>query len=306
VPSPTCCSIRVPASSANLGPGFDSLGLALDLWMRVDVERCDGPDGSVRVVACDDLLGGGNLVVEAMEATAARLGRDLPACQIAVASDIPVARGLGSSASAIVAGIHAAGFVLDTPLDSATVVDIGGEMEGHADNISASELGGATVSIRAERGWVAELLAATLPWEVVVLVPDAPAFTVEARGILPPAVPIPAAAANIGRAALLALALREGRGDLLREAMRDRLHQPYRAAIFPHLDPVIDAALGAGALGASLSGAGPTILAFAAPADTAVVAAAMERAAAANGFPGRATRRTVAGGARVETGTVAR
>lgn len=305
MPSPTSCSIRVPASSANLGPGFDSLGLALDLWMRVDVRRLDDAGGGVRVVTCDDLLGGGNLVVEAMEVTAARLGRELPACEIAVSSDIPVARGLGSSASAIVAGIHAAGFVLDIPLDSATVVDVGGEMEGHADNISASEMGGATASIRAERGWVAEVLAPALPWEVVVLIPNAPAFTVEARGILPPAVSIPDAAANIGRAAMLALALREGRGDLLREAMRDRLHQPYRAAIFPHLDPVIDAALAAGALGASLSGAGPTILAFADAADADAVAAAMERAAAANGFPGRATRLTVAGGTRIEVGTAA-
>lgn len=299
MPSPTSCSVRVPASSANLGPGFDSFGLALDLWMRVDVERRDGIDG-VRVVTCDDLLGGGNLVVEAMRVTAARLGRDLPACQIAVSSDIPVARGLGSSASAIVAGIHAAAFLLDVALDQATVVDIGGAMEGHADNISASEMGGATVSIHGERGWVAEVLASALPWDVVVLVPDAPAFTSEARGILPPAVPILDAAANIGRAALLGLALREGRGDLLREAMRDRLHQPYRAAIFPHLDPVINAALAAGALGASLSGAGPTILAFAEPAAAAAVAAAMECGAAQYGFPGRAARLAVASGTRVE------
>lgn len=304
--SPTSCSIRVPASSANLGPGFDSLGLALDLWMRVDVERLGDSSGGVRVVACDDLLGGGNLVVEAMEVTAARLGLALPACQIAVASDIPVARGLGSSAAAIVAGIHAVGFVLDVPVDSALVVDIGGEMEGHADNISASELGGATVSIRAERGWVAEVLASALPWEVVALVPDAPAFTVEARGILPAAVPIPDAVANIGRAAMLALALREGRGDLLREAMRDRLHQPHRAAIFPHLDPVIDAALASGALGASLSGAGPTILAFADADDADAVAAAMERAAAAHGFGGRAARLAVVGGATVEAHAAAR
>lgn len=306
MPSPTSCSIRVPASSANLGPGFDSLGLALDLWMQVDIQRLDDPAGGVRVTACDDLLGGGNLVVEAMQVTAARLGRDLPACRIAVASDIPVARGLGSSASAIVAGIHAAGFVLDAPLDSALIVDIGGEMEGHADNISASELGGATVSFHAEHGWVAAVLAAELPWEVVVLVPAAPAFTVEARGILPPAVPIPDAAANIGRAAMLALALREGRGELLCEAMRDRLHQPYRAAIFPHLDPVIAAALAAGALGASLSGAGPTILAFAEPGDADAVANAMERAAAAHGFAGRASRLAVASGAMVEAHAAAR
>lgn len=296
---PTSCNIRVPASSANLGPGFDSLGLALDLWMQVDVTRLTGP-GDVRVVACDDLLGGGNLVVEAMQVTADRLGMSLPSCEIAVLSDIPVARGLGSSASAIVAGIHAAGFVLDVPLSPALVVDIGGEMEGHADNISASELGGATVSIRAERGWVAEVVAPALPWEVVALVPDAPAFTHEARGILPPAVSIPDAAANIGRAAMLALALRDGRGDLLREAMKDRLHQPYRAAIFPHLEPVIDAALAAGALGASLSGAGPTILAFADTAVAAAVAIAMEAAASSHRFAGRASRLAIAGGAIVD------
>ncbi|MCO5177315.1 MAG: homoserine kinase [Thermomicrobiales bacterium] len=298
--SPLSCSIRVPASSANLGPGFDSLGMALDLWMQVDITRVDDPSGDIRVINCEDLLGGGNLVVEAMQVTANRYGRTLPACELSVRSDIPVARGLGSSAAAIVAGIHATAFLLDLELDSSDVVDIGGEMEGHADNISASELGGVTVSFRAEHGWIAEVLAAELPWTVVALVPDSPAFTSEARGILPTAIPMSDAAANIGRAAMLALALREGRSDLLRESTRDRLHQPYRAAIFPHLNPVIDAALAADALGAGLSGAGPTILAFADSADADAVATAMEATAAEHGFAGRALPLAVAPGALVE------
>jgi len=306
VHSPTSCSIRVPASSANLGPGFDSLGMALDLWMQVDITRLSDESGEIRVLNGEDLLGGGNLVVEAMQVTANRYGRTLPACELSVRSDVPVARGLGSSASAIVAGIHAAGFLLNIALESTDVVDIGGEMEGHADNISASELGGVTVSFRAEHGWIAEVLAAELPWTVVALVPDAPAFTSEARGILPTAIPMPDATANIGRAAMLALALREGRGDLLRETTRDRLHQPYRAAIFPHLNPVINAALTAGALGAGLSGAGPTILAFAEPADASAVAIAMEATAAEHGFAGRALPLAVAPGAQVEVHAAAR
>lgn len=288
-------SVHAPASSANLGPGFDSLAVALDLWLRVDVSRCSGT--AIHDAGSLDLLGGTNLVIEAMRVTAQRLGVDLPGCEISVASDIPVARGLGSSAAAIVAGVRAAALLADRPISSADVIDIAGDMEGHADNVSAAELGGVTVAMSSAGGYIAESLASDVPWIPVVFIPDSPSLTHEARGVLPEAVPLADAAANAGRSALLALALREGRADLLREAMIDRLHQPYRAAIFPHLTPCLDVAHLAGALGACLSGAGPTVLAFTTSETSGPVAQAMADAAERAGVAGNAVTLRVAGGA---------
>ena len=283
-------SVHVPGSSANLGPGFDCLGLALDLWLRVDVTP--RTDGEVRDAGSPDLLGGSNLVIEAMRNAAERRGFALTGCDVTVSSAIPVARGLGSSAAAIVAGMRAASVLAGHDLCDATLIQLAGDVEGHADNVSASVLGGATVSLHGASGYLAESLASALPWAPVVFIPDRPALTYEARGLLPGRVPMSDAAANVGHAALLAYALHTGRGDLLREAMTDRLHQPYRARIFPHLEPCIAAALAAGAAGAALSGAGPTILTLTRPDAAEAVAAAMTEAAAHVGVTGGA--RTVA------------
>jgi homoserine kinase len=285
-------SVHVPGSSANLGPGFDCLGLALDLWLRVDVTP--RADGAVRDAGSPDLLGGSNLVIEAMRNVAERRGFTLPGCEVAVSSAIPVARGLGSSAAAIVAGMRAASVLAGYQLSDAALIQLAGDVEGHADNVSASVLGGATVSLHAADGYLAESLALELPWTPVVFIPDRPALTYEARGLLPGRVPMSDAAANLGHAALLAYALHAGRGDLLREAMSDRLHQPYRARIFPHLEPCIAAALAAGAAGAALSGAGPTILALASPAAADAVASAMMKSAGCVGVTGAARTLAVA------------
>lgn len=278
-------SVTAPASSANLGPGFDCLAIALDRWTRVDARITGGAE--IVDKGSPDLLGGVNLVIDAINVTASRLGSTVPGCEIRVTSDIPVARGLGSSAAAIVAGVRLAGMLAGCgELSAQTVIDIAGEMEGHADNVSASALGGVTVAAPVENRYVAEVLTPWIPWSPVLFIPDLAAFTSEARAVLPDAIPVRDAVANISRAALLALALRERREDLLREAMRDRLHQPYRQAIFPHLRPAIDAALAAGALGACLSGAGPTLLAFARPSEEEQVGLAMAGAAHANGVHG--------------------
>ena len=277
----TSFSVHAPASSANLGPGFDCLGLALDRWLRVDVSPT--LETGIRAIGDADLLGGGDLVTEAMHVTAQRLGIKLPGCDIQVSSDIPVARGLGSSAAAIVAGMRAALELAGVGPNDALMNDIGGQMEGHADNISASVMGGVTASTLTSDGYVAVSLASELPWTPVLFIPDSHSMTHEARGVLPGAVPLADAAANIGRAVLLAHAISIGRADLLREAMIDRLHQPYRACIFPHLDSTIAGALAAGAHGASLSGAGPTVLALCDFERAEAVAAAMAGVGAANG-----------------------
>ena len=278
-------SVAAPASSANLGPGFDCMAIALDRWTRVDVRRSGGAE--IVDAGSPDLLGGGNLVIDAMQVAARHLGMNLPGCEVRITSNIPIARGLGSSAAAIVAGVQAAGLISSAgPLSNQVLIDIAGGMEGHADNVSAAVLGGITVATPAGEGFVAEVLTSSIPWSPVLFIPDAAAFTHVARAVLPQEIPMQDAIANISRSALLALALREQREDLLREAMRDRLHQPYREKLFPHLAPVIEAALCAGALGGCLSGAGPTILAFARPAGEDEVGRAMAAAAHACGVAG--------------------
>jgi homoserine kinase len=285
VRSPTSFSVFAPASSANLGPGFDCLALALDLWMRVDVVRAAQP--GIIDAGSPDLLGGANLVVEAMKMSADRLGLTLPGCEIRVTSDIPVARGLGSSAAAIVAGIRAAGALAGVEIAPEAIVDIGGQMEGHADNVSAAALGGVTGAMHSDAGYVAVVLETELPWKAVVFIPNSHSLTKDARDVLPSLVPMGDAAANIGRGVLLAHALRTRRTELVRQAMSDFLHQPYRAEIFQHLEPAMTAALDAGAVGACLSGAGPTVLALSPPDAVGSVGTAMARAAADAGVGGR-------------------
>lgn len=288
------CSVAAPASSANLGPGFDCMAIALDRWTRVDARITDGTE--IVDVGSPDLLGGANLVLEAVKVAASRLNLTIPGCEVRVTSDIPVARGLGSSAAAIVAGVRLAGQLAGRgELPDQTVIDIAGSMEGHADNVSAAALGGITVSTPTANGYIAEVLTDWIPWSPVVFIPDLAALTVDARAVLPAVIPVGDAVANVSRGALLTLALRERREDLLKEAMQDRLHQPYRAGIFPHLESTIDAALSAGALGACLSGAGPTLLAFARPTEEEQVGLAMAAAAHAAGVHGEAVTIRMAG-----------
>jgi homoserine kinase len=280
------CSVAAPGSSANLGPGFDCLALALDRWTRVDARTTDGDE--IIDAGSPDLLGGSNLVIEAMRTAEKQLGLKLPGCEITVASDIPIARGMGSSAAAIVAGIKLAAILGGMPdVPDADVIDIGGAMEGHADNVSASVLGGVTVSAPAGDRFVSELLTSSIPWTPVLFVPDLAAFTSNARAVLPTHIPMADVVANVSRSSLLTVALRTGNDEHLRIGMEDRLHQPYRAEIFPHLKPVIAAAVEAGAAGAALSGAGPTVLALSRPQYVEDVRLAMAEAAAACNVPGR-------------------
>lgn len=274
----------MPASSANLGPGFDSLAVALAiyLWVRIEPDSDPGPHGSEL-----DLLGGEDLIALGMQRIADEFGRPLPGCRISAGSDIPVARGLGSSAAAIVAGLQAGAMLLGSePLGVEALITIGGEIEGHADNVSAAVLGGLTAAIGIDDGFLAAQIVADFPWAPVLFVPDEAAFTHQARGILPPNVPLADASANIGRTALLVKALRDADATLIGHAMDDRLHQPYRARLFPHLEPVIRDARRDGAVGACLSGAGPTVLALVPQEAVPAVCRAMTQAARGAGIPG--------------------
>jgi homoserine kinase len=281
-------TVSAPASSANLGPGFDALGLALDLWNEITIDT-DGPSGETVLVGAEAAMldARENLSLTAMRFLAAEHGRELPPFSMTVRTDVPVARGLGSSAAALVAGLVAANTLLDLGLADDDIFTIAWRMEGHGDNVGAAIYGGAVLAVPGVGSPVKLLTHDVLGLEAVVFIPEATGATVAARAALPPAVPHADAAFNIAAAAGLALGLHTGNRDLIAAGMRDRLHEPYRAKLFPHLEPMTTAAREHGALGAALSGAGPTILALCEPAMSLPVANALAVAAEQTGTPGR-------------------
>lgn len=255
--------VSVPASVANLGPGFDTLGLALDLFNVVEVET---GGGDVRV----DMVGearhlplADNLVLRAIRHAFAAAGSALPPLSLRLTNRIPAGCGMGSSAAAIVAGVVVANSLLGEPWPPEGLLALATELEGHPDNVAPALWGGLVVSCLSPEGvrWVR--LEAPSELQAVLVIPEIEVPTREARRVLPETVPFRDAVFNVGRVALLVAALSGRRYDLLREAMRDRLHQPYRAPLVPGLEDGLRAAERAGALGAALSGAGPGLLAFA-------------------------------------------
>ncbi len=256
--------VRVPATSANLGPGFDSLGLALDLHDRVVAEVA--PSGLEVVVE-----GAGSeevprderhLVVRGMRAAFARMGVEPPGLRLHCHNAVPHSRGLGSSAAALVSALVAArGLVVDGEalLDDAGLLDLASDLEGHPDNVAPALLGGFVISGRDAGGrWYAVSSPVHPDVRAVVLVPGEGVSTEVARGLLPATVPHADAAANSGRTALLVAAL-AGRPELLEEATRDWLHQEQRAPAMPQTLGVVHA-LRAEGHAATVSGAGPTVL----------------------------------------------
>jgi homoserine kinase len=266
-------SVRVPASSANLGSGFDTLAVALSLFTTVNVESADS---DISFDGGPDLAGGENLIEEGMRLASGAAGLALPPCRVAVSSDIPVARGLGSSATALVAGMLAGNRLLGDPLSRQQVFELATGVEGHGDNVSASLFGGVTLSLICADRVICRQIPLGGSLQVVLFVPDAFGLTADARAVVPTTIPRQDAVANLGRCALLLMSLMHGDFGLLGEAMQDTLHQPYRSALFPHFAPMIEAAVANGAYGACLSGAGPSVLAFVAPECAAHVAEALK------------------------------
>jgi homoserine kinase len=263
-------SLRVPASTANLGAGFDCFGLALKLYLTVRAKTV--PESSV---ACqvrntgegsDGALASTeeNLILRSMRLTAEREGLTLPPLELDVNSELPLARGLGSSATAIVAGITLASLVCDRQLSAETVLRYAAEMEGHADNVAAAYLGGLVVTcvkpdgsvLAVKRSWPSEL-------KVVVVSPEAFLKTAESRVVLPANVPRAEAVFNLQRVALFGAALEAGAYDLLWEAMQDRLHQVHRQSLVPGLAEALATPPQPGLVGIALSGSGPSVVALA-------------------------------------------
>lgn len=309
---------EVPATCANLGPGFDCLALALagpGLRLRLEAEPADpaawrcGP-GEARWELEGEAAGeplpppADNGVVRAVEAACAAAGCPQPRrWRARIRSTIPPQRGLGSSAAATVAGLLAAAAWLrlrGVVLSREHLLALAARLEGHADNAAAALCGGVAVCWPDPAGgWRATSFRPRGALRAVVAVPAQRGATPEARALLPGSVPRQDAVFNHARTALLALALARGVPELLRDAMDDRLHQPYRLALYPWAARVMAAAVAAGARGACLSGAGPSVLALAEPGPAPAVAAAMAAALASAGVPGEVgTWAIAAGGAR--------
>ena len=253
-------TIRVPATTANLGPGFDCIGLALNLWNEVQFEADDQITFRVTGEGASQLDNQpNNLLVEAFLRVYELCGQDSKGATIRSHNQIPPSSGMGSSAAALVAGIFGANELLGRPLNQADMLKLATELEGHPDNVAPALLGGLVVSVMNE-GEILSRRYETPSLTAVIVKPDVDWPTRVARAVLPPSVPRADAIFNIGRTALVVDALRSGDLDLLRKAMDDRLHQPYRLERIPGGKAAFEAARRFGA--AALSGAGPSILCF--------------------------------------------
>ena len=253
--------VIVPASTANLGPGFDSIGMALNLFTTIRITRAQ----ETRLFFHGDTLAGlpsdeDNLILQVMRKCFAEQGQSLPPLHIHVWSEIPLTRGLGSSAAALVAGLVAANALLGDVYSEDDLLQLGTAWEGHPDNIGASLLGG--VVIGSWDGVHASVVRVEPPLDVVVAVPDFELPTERARHALPENIPFQDAILSSSRANVLTAALIQGRWELLETAMRDLFHQPYRAQFIPGMADILSTAGEHGALGTALSGAGPTLFAF--------------------------------------------
>lgn len=281
-------SVKAPATSANLGPGFDTVGIAVDLWNTATIETDGGTDTVVNTGTEAPLLHGReNLTLSAMRMLAHDFRKELPAVSITAETLIPVSRGLGSSAAALTMGLVAANLLLDLGLDDDEIFERAWAIEGHGDNVGAAIYGGAIMAVPSVRGITRLCDTTDLGLTSILFIPDMTGATHAARAALPTTIPHRDGTANVAAVSALVVGLVRHDHTLIAAGMQDRLHEPYRAPLFPHLTPLQEVARTAGAVGAVLSGAGPTVLALVHPNLVQNVSTAMERAARDVNTPGR-------------------
>ncbi len=249
--------LRLPGTSANLGPGFDAVGLAMQLFLEVNAEVAG--QFSLTALGRDAELVGTlerNLMVETYQA----LAPGGPALALRVVNEIPLGMGCGSSAAALVAGVMLANHFGELSLSDGEILDEACRREGHPDNVAACMLGGMTVSAMHGGRVTAASFGQSLPWRLMIALPKASLSTERARAMLPEIYSKADAVANVQATALLVSAFALGRSDLLAAGTMDRMHQPYRALACPLLEKLLPLAGQGGVLSVTLSGAGPSIL----------------------------------------------
>ena len=253
--------IKIPATSANLGAGYDSLGLALDFYNQVNMEESD----SIDITSLDGVsipTDKTNLVYKSASDLFKVCGKNLKGLKLEQTNNIPMARGLGSSSACIVAGLVGANTLLNNPLSTDDLVDIAAQIEGHPDNTAPALLGGIVTAVFDGKKvhWVKQEVYTKLKF--VAIIPDFELKTDKARACIPKEISHKDAVYNLSRAALFSASLLTGKFENLRTAVHDRLHQPYRMELIPHCREVFDIAYNHGAYGVYISGAGPAVMAI--------------------------------------------
>jgi homoserine kinase len=277
-------NVRVPATTANIGPGFDCLGAALTLYNEFSFSRL--PDESPQDleitvtgvnadrVGCD----ASNMVYQAMQTLYQKLNQPMPKVKIEIVMNVPLARGLGSSATAIVGGLVGANLLAGQPFDIQQIADLATDIEGHPDNVVPALLGGCRLSASGvDRPWEVSELAWHASIIPVVAIPAFELSTSSARQVLPANYSRSDVVFNMAHLGLLMQGLATGNQGWLKAALQDKVHQPYRKALIPNFDAVEAAAITAGAHGVVISGAGPTILALSHLPSAQAVAQAMKK-----------------------------
>jgi homoserine kinase len=283
--APNPIRLVLPATSANLGSGFDAAGLAMALTLTIAAEasRPSGPELTIEATGrnadrCARTVN--NMIFEAYRDVLARAGRPLTPLHLRIHNEIPLGMGCGSSAAALLGGVMLANHFGSLGWDLAACIDEASRREGHPDNVAACALGYMTVSAVAGGSVTAATCGQDVGWKLLLALPPASLPTERARALLPTAYSRADTVANVQRAALLVAAFALGRGDLLRVAMQDRLHQPYRMEACPLLERLLPLAGTPGVLGVALSGAGPgMLLVLEADADPAGIAGRVRSAA---------------------------
>lgn len=252
--------VKVPATSANLGPGFDTLGLALDLYNTFIFEEISK---GLEISGCDQQFNNEqNLVYTSMVRTFEKIGYKVDGLRINMDCNIPVARGLGSSAACILGGVMGANGLAGLPLSKQEILHIATEIEGHPDNVAPALFGGLVVSIMEDKEVYCNQIDVAKGIKLVALVPDFTLSTKEARAVLPAKIDFKDAIYNVGRVSLLLSAFSNGRFDLLKYGVKDSLHQPYRGKLIPGFSDIFKKCEELECFGVYLSGAGPTIMAM--------------------------------------------
>ena len=259
--NPASLRLRLPATSANLGPGFDTVAVALDFHLEIEAVpaaeffiAATGRDAD-RCARLDD-----NLILETYKTLLHGNGRPIVPLGLRMANEIPLGMGCGSSAAARLAAIALAVHFGQLGWDSDHILEEAYALEGHPDNVAACWLGGFVAAACEGRSVYVAQVVPPIGWRAIVALPAEPLSTTKARAVLPASYGIGDVVSNLQSVAILGLAFAQGRADLLRIAMRDRIHQPYRAPICPQLQPLLPLVGEHGILGTALSGAGPAVL----------------------------------------------
>lgn len=259
--------VLVPGTSANCGPGFDTIGVACTIYNELSLTLRHEPGLRIDItgegagnIPCDTR----NIVWRSIQYILKKAGltEEYKGAYIRMVNRVPLSRGLGSSAAAIVAGLKAANVLIGNRYSRRELLQMATEIEGHPDNVAPAIFGGFTISVVTGDKTECFSFIPKVPLKLVVAVPDFPLSTRAARNVLPKEVPLKDAVFNVSRAALMIAALCKGNPQFLRNAFDDALHQPYREKLIPGMQDVFKAAREAGALGASMSGAGPCLIAF--------------------------------------------